>query len=184
MKRLLEEILLYAKPVNLDLRPIPISQVLTRFVGDHQDLAVPRNQSIVLNGANTEARIMADGDRLKQILLNLTQNACEAAPEGAEIVWTVSTDAAAGTVSLEVRNPGEPIPPDRLERLTEPFFSTKPAGTGLGLAIACRLTLVHGGELSISSDAVSGTVVQLLFPRHERPEQPGPKSPSQAKEAS
>lgn len=166
MQRLLEEILLYAKPVALDLVPVPVSQILARFIDDHRELAAPRRQSIALMGADTGARIMADLDRLTQILLNLTQNACEAAPEGARIVWTVEDDPETGTVRLEVRNPGDPIPVDRLERLTEPFFSTKPSGTGLGLAIVRRLTLVHGGELSIDSDATRGTRVRILFPGH------------------
>jgi len=167
MKRLLEEILLYAKPVDLNLVPITVPQVLVQFIDDHQEeLAAPRRQSIVLTRADTDAQIMADRDRLTQILLNLTQNACEAAPEGACIVWTVEDAPETGAVRLEVRNPGDPIPADRLDRLTEPFFSTKPSGTGLGLAIVCRLTLIHGGELSIDSDATQGTRVRILFPRH------------------
>ena len=166
MKRLLEEILLYAKPVALDLVPVPVSQFLAEFIDHHRELAAPRRQSIVLTEADTGARILADMDRLTQILLNLTQNACEAAPDGACIVWTVADDPETGTVRLEVSNPGDPIPADRLEQLTEPFFSTKPSGTGLGLAIVRRLTLVHSGELSIDSDATQGTRVGILFPRH------------------
>ena len=112
---------------------------------------------------------MADRDRMIQVLLNLTQNACEAAPEGAQIAWALSDDLAAGTVTLEVRNPADPIPRELLARLTDPFFSTKPSGTGLGLAIVQRLTLIQGGELSIKSDESNGTRVQVVFPRVNSP---------------
>jgi signal transduction histidine kinase len=172
MLRLLEEILLYAKPVNLDLRPVQVAKLVEEFIDNHRELAEPRLQSIVLGARDKEALIMADRDRLIQVLLNLTQNACEAAPEGEQVVWTVRDDPTSGTVTLEVRNPGDPIPPDLLARLTEPFFSTKPSGTGLGLAIVLRLTLVQGAELSIQSDATEGTRAQVRFPRIEAGKQP------------
>jgi signal transduction histidine kinase len=177
MQRLLEDILLYAKPLALNLRPVQVAELLERFINDHRELAKPRGQSIVLEGLGKEARIMADRDRLTQVLLNLTENACEAAPEGEQIVWTLRDDPAAGAVTLEVSNPADPIPPDLLGRLTDPFFSTKPSGTGLGLAIVKRLTLIHGGELSISSDETRGTSVQVLFPRFESKEQPASAVP-------
>ena len=167
MKRLLEEMLLYAKPVDLDLRPLRIADLLTRFVDERQELAAPRKQRILLEGADSEASIMADPDRLIQIMVNLMQNACEAAPEGSYILWSLSEDSTADTVSLEIRNSGEPVPPHLIERLTEPFFSTKPSGTGLGLAIVRRLVLLHGGELSLSSDATEGTRVRVLLPAIE-----------------
>ncbi len=167
MKRLLEEILLYAKPVNLELRPVRITELVEQFIDDHRELTQPRRQSIVLKAKSNGAQVIADRDRLTQVLLNLTQNACEAAPEGGQIVWTVSDDGSSGAVTLEVRNPGEPIPPDLLNRLTEPFFSTKPSGTGLGLAIVRRLILVHGAELSFRSDETEGTRVRVLFPRFD-----------------
>jgi signal transduction histidine kinase/HAMP domain-containing protein len=167
MKRLLEEMLLYAKPVNLDLRCLSVAEILAQFVDDHRELAAPRSQTILVEEQDADPCIMADRDRLIQVLLNLTQNACEAAPDGAKIVWSVRDNPEAGTVCLEITNPGEPIPPDLLARFTEPFFSTKPSGTGLGLAIVRRLTLVHGGEFSISSDENRGTSVRVLFPRCE-----------------
>jgi signal transduction histidine kinase len=68
-------------------------------------------------------------------------------------------------VRLEIQNPGEPVSPELLPRLTEPFFSTKPSGTGLGLAIVRRLTMIHGGELSFTSNRTEGTRAHLVFPR-------------------
>jgi len=165
MQRLLEDILLYAKPVDLVLRPLPLGEHLTRFVDDHQSLAAPRRQRIVVVRRTAADLVMADVDRVTQILLNLTQNACEAAPAGSRITWTLDADPESGGVMVEITNFGDPIPPELLPRVTEPFFSTKPAGTGLGLAIVRRLTLDHGGELSLRSDALEGTRVRILLPR-------------------
>jgi signal transduction histidine kinase len=164
MQRLLEDILLYAKPMKLDLRPLPVAALLQRFVEDHRELPASRRQSILVKGMQSDARIMADKDRIVQILVNLTQNACEAASEGAQIRWTIRDENNGGSVSLEITNPGKPIPPDVLSRLTEPFFSTKASGTGLGLAIVRRLAVIHGAELSFSSDE-NETCASLVFPR-------------------
>jgi len=107
---------------------------------------------------------------LEEILLyakpvNLTQDACDAVPTDAQITWTVGDDPGLGSVTLEVKNPGEPISPELLTRLTEPFFTTKPSGTGLGLAIVRRLTLIHGGEFSFSSAHTGTTCARIVLPR-------------------
>jgi len=166
MRQLLDEILLYAKPIKLDPRPLAAAQFLQRFLEDHRDLARPRGQRLRLHGTEIQTAILADPDRLTQILVNLTQNACEAAPQGAEIVWMLRDDPPSGVLTLEVRNPGPPIPAEVLPRITEPFFSTRAGGTGLGLSIVLRLARAQGGELAISS-AREGTRVRLLFPRLE-----------------
>jgi signal transduction histidine kinase len=97
----------------------------------------------------------------------LAQNACEAAPGGSAVRWKLVADQRAGTLALEVNNPGPAVPEVLLSRLTEPFFTTKPAGTGLGLAIVKRLVEAHGGDLQITSHPNRGTRVRLIFARAE-----------------
>lgn len=166
MHRLLEDILLYAKPLSLDPRPLELDTVLA----EHVTSAAERHRAhrIRLEQWSASLAVMADPDRLHQILTNLTDNACEAAPEGSEICWGISeldAEAGAGEVRLAVHNRGEPIPSELLSRLTEPFFSTKSSGTGLGLAIVQRLVDQHGGRVAIRSSAEQGTTVEVLLPR-------------------
>ncbi|MCF7997214.1 MAG: HAMP domain-containing protein [Chromatiaceae bacterium] len=220
-RRLLEEILLYAKPLSLDPRPVALRPLLEEQIA----LAAERHPgySIQLEQASDVFQVLADPDRLRQILTNLTDNACEAAPVGSVVTWRIagtaenaetagateiartagtvetgeivgtaeSADSAgtaeaaetvrtaenakksdAGEVRLSVHNTGEPIPAERLPRLTEPFFSTKASGTGLGLAIVARLVEQHGGRLSIRSTAEQGTWVEIVLP-HWVDETPG-----------
>lgn len=164
MRRLLEEILLYAKPLSLDLKPLRPGTFLRIFVDDHGAFAEARGQRIRVEGADNDSEMVADADRLTQVMSNLTQNACEAAPQGAEILWILADDPSTGTLTMEIANPGPPIPPELLSKVTEPFFSTKQSGTGLGLAIVQRLTQALGGELTIRSNDAEGTRVRLLFP--------------------
>ncbi len=164
IERFLDEMLLYAKPLNLNLRRIEVQQGVEQTLGDYQPLAQGLNQQIELQGTS-DGQILADPDRLTQILTNLTQNACQAAPPGSVITWTVSDRPDAGTIVLTISNPGPPIPAALLPRITEPFVSTRPGGTGLGLAIVKRLVEALGGGLEIRSEEGSGTQVSLSFPR-------------------
>lgn len=162
--RLLEEILLYAKPLQLRMQTLDLARALPAFLDSHSALPARRGQTFELLLKIPQGRIMADSDRLQQILLNLANNACEAAPEGAVIKWELSGDAARRTLTLSVHNPGEPIPPAVLGQLFEPFFTTKSDGTGLGLGIVKRMVEAHGGDIHIRSNTSEGTVAVLQIP--------------------
>jgi signal transduction histidine kinase len=162
MGRLLEEILLYAKPIQLEIRRLDLGQLLEDVLTTHRAAAEAQGQRFEILAAGREF-LLGDRDRLTQVILNLAQNASEAAPEGSTIRWKLGADRRAGTLALEVSNPGPQVPEPLLSRITEPFFTTKPAGTGLGLSIVKRLVEAHGGDLRIDSNAESGTRVRLLF---------------------
>jgi signal transduction histidine kinase len=162
-RRFLEEILLYAKPLRLDLKTVDLGHFIERFLEQSQPLAAARDQELVLSERAPDASIQGDQDRLKQILSNLSQNACEAAPKGATIRWRVIEEPK-GLIAAEVQNPGTPIPPTMINRIMEPFVSTKQSGTGLGLSIVKRLVEAQGGDVRITSDANAGTRVRIAFP--------------------
>jgi signal transduction histidine kinase/HAMP domain-containing protein len=162
MRRLLEDILLYAKPLSLEPRPVDLGALLAEHVAAADERHVA--QRVRLEPPPAGLCVMADPDRLRQILTNLTDNACEAAPVGSVVTWRITEStgqAGAGEVRLAVHNPGAPIPEALLPRLTAPFFSTKASGAGLGLAIVRRLVEQHGGRLAIHSSAGKGTRVEL-----------------------
>ena len=107
-------------------------------------------------------RILGDRDKLKQVIINVLRNACEASPVGTTVDLELET-LATPFVYIHVRNQGEVIPPEVLSKLGQPFFSTKPEGTGLGLAIVHRIVKAHGGRLQFQSD-VAGTFVSVELP--------------------
>jgi signal transduction histidine kinase len=168
MRRLLEEILLYAKPLRLDLRVLDLAAFVARHVEESGSTAAARGQQLRLAPGPGRICIQGDEDRLRQILSNLTQNACEAAPEGAVVTWSLREDPSAGSAAAEIHNPGAAIPPELLGRVMEPFFSTKQGGTGLGLAIVKRLVELQGGEVTVRSAAPEGTRVRVELPRAPR----------------
>lgn len=106
--------------------------------------------------------------RLGQVLLNLLINAAQAIPEGAPRENTVEARlrAEGGNVAVEIRDTGKGIPPENLQRIFDPFFSTKPAreGTGLGLAICQSIITAMRGEITVESTVGKGTSFRVLLP--------------------
>jgi signal transduction histidine kinase len=128
-----------------------------------------------------EAQI--DGSKIRQVLLNLIQNAAEAMEDGGAVTVRASGFPEGGGIVLAVQDDGPGIPPEQLKRVFEPFFSTKFSGTGLGLAIARSLVEQHGGTLQVDSEVGKGTNFYLILPGEEG-EEPAPTSDSDAPDES
>lgn len=161
--RLMEDILLYAKPLTLERRPLRLAALLDELA--ETAVADPR---LHLDRDALEAlpELPLDRDRMLQVLNNLVRNALEANgddPRGVRV--TGALDGERDEVRLVVENGGEPIPPDLMPHLFEPFYTSKRGGTGLGLAIVRRIVEAHGGRIEIQSDALDGTHVTVTLPR-------------------
>jgi two-component system, sporulation sensor kinase A len=107
--------------------------------------------------------VLADKDKLKQVIINLVTNACEAVDPGEVITIDLQTSENQ-RVCIQIHNGGTPIPADVLPQLTKPFFTTKASGTGLGLAIVKRIVEAHGGEFGIESGEEIGSIVTVRLP--------------------
>ncbi len=162
LQRLLNEILMYAREQHLDLEPMKIGSFLHTLQEEfcHQPVAQPYTIQTV--GFDHDMTVMGDRDRLKQVFINLLSNACEASPEGDRV--TCSMAIADNFVKIQVHNGGDPIPPDILPKLTQPFFTTKSSGNGLGLAITRRIVEAHSGTIQFTSAADVGTTVTVQLP--------------------
>lgn len=107
--------------------------------------------------------VLFDPSHLRQVLLNLLKNGLEAMEDGGRL--TVTSRAQDGRVTVEVVDTGRGIPPEDMEKLFQPFFTTKPKGSGLGLAICQRIMQAHQGEITLTSTPGVGTRVRLVLPR-------------------
>ena len=121
--------------------------------------------------------IQADPEQLRQIFLNLLTNASDAMPQGGTLVTrlrSVDVENGGRGVRIELTDSGLGITPANLERIWEPFFTTKPEGkgTGLGLAISRRAIEAHHGTISIASNSGKGTTVSIFLPaiHHQKAE--------------
>jgi len=110
--------------------------------------------------------ILADPEQLKEVLVNLLVNACEAMPGGGQVA--ISEEVRAGAegraVVLKVSDNGPGIPQSIQDKVFQPFYSTKEEGTGLGLSIASRIVEEHGGSLNVASRENEGATFIITLP--------------------
>ena len=107
--------------------------------------------------------ILCDENRLKQVFINLLQNAIEAMPTGGEIYINV-IDSNNGKIAIEIKDEGIGIQEERIATLGEPFYTTKEKGTGLGLMTCYKIIESHKGELTFQSKINEGTAVSIVLP--------------------
>jgi signal transduction histidine kinase len=120
--------------------------------------------------------VLALGNQIQQVLLNLLINARQAMPNGGRLVIRLEHDAAADTVDLIVRDTGSGIPADKLPRIFEPFYTTKSGpdetgkgGTGLGLASCRKIIEGHSGRIRVDSTVGKGTQFTIKLPVAKSP---------------
>ncbi|MBM7649612.1 PAS domain S-box-containing protein [Bacillus ectoiniformans] len=106
--------------------------------------------------------IYCDENQLKQVFINIIKNAIEAMPAGG-CIW-IDTYMNGDQLVASIKDEGAGISEDRLEKLGEPFYSTKEKGTGLGLMVSFKILEAHGGTVHIESKVGEGTHVELAFP--------------------
>ncbi len=158
LERLLADILLYAKPLTLKRASLDLAEL----VRDTVAAECPEQADFAVRSADCPP-ILADADRLRQVLINLLRNAVQASPAGSAVRIECNT-LGRDWVELQVSNRGAPIPQHDLERIFEPFFTSKSRGTGLGLPIVRRIVHAHGGQISLQSDLENGTRAILRLP--------------------
>src|ERR1051325_3603083 len=162
LEKIVRDVLQFARPADPELIAVPAMTLLQ----DARDLLAPQleRRGIKLEvGPVAYAEVISDRNKMKQGLINLTQNAAESIDE----TGSVTLSARNGTwrldgvqkpvVILEVADTGKGIPAEVQKRLFDPFFSTKETGTGLGLAIAARIVGKHGGALEFQTQPNRGT---------------------------
>lgn len=164
LKNLLSEILAYAREPALDAKPLDLVAFSRDLYTVVAELPVVQGRSLQFQTALTAAWIQGDADKLKQVVINLVRNACEASPADGLVTWQLRPDPHLPRVHLQVHNSGDPIPAEVLAKLGQPFFTTKPSGNGLGIAIVKRIVEAHRGQFVITSSAEAGTTAQVVLP--------------------
>jgi len=162
----------YARPMKQSFGPTDLNEVVTRTMRLIQN-DVPANVQLAVELDLLLPRADGDAEQLKQVLINLVQNAVQALDtrEGRITVRTEKPERFgefrnAGGEVLEVRvsDNGPGIPTDQQPHIFVPFFTTKQKGTGLGLAICQRIVKNHGGSISVQSKASEGTTFIIRLP--------------------
>ncbi|MBF0564007.1 MAG: PAS domain S-box protein [Nitrospirae bacterium] len=164
LNNILTNMLLFAKPQKPRFYPLTLSAVLE----DSLFMLMPLIESHGISldrQKESDPCVYGDSELLKQVFMNIIINALQATPNDGTIgirQWSNEEFAI-----VDIRDEGEGIRHENLERIFDPFFSTKEKGTGLGLAIASKILLVHDGRIKVESKLGNGSTFRLFLPIKE-----------------
>jgi signal transduction histidine kinase len=162
LERIVKDFLQFARPSEPVLVAVPPQRILQEV----HDLLKPQLEKAAIDlklEPSETAWVRADTHQMKEVLINLIQNAADSISRKGAI--TLRTHDEDSSVVVEVADTGKGIPAEVQKRLFDPFFSTKEGGTGLGLSIAARIVEKHGGELRYQTQLNHGTTFAILLPR-------------------
>lgn len=170
LERIVKEFLLFARPAEPQLAQVAVGSLL-QGVYDLLQVELHRRgvQSELQPG--TDLKVRADRQQLQQVLINLVQNAADAAGVNGRVTLSARQGVATldhssvPVVMIEITDTGKGISPEIQKRIFDPFFSTKEGGTGLGLPIAARILERHGGHIQYSTEPDRGTTFSIVLPR-------------------
>ena len=161
MSDILDDFLRFARMPTVETAPRDVNAIVAevvRFMG----AAARRNGINILAGYGNLPLCMADKDLLKQALLNILINAEQAMPAGGDIM--VRTSAEGDNIRISIADTGGGIRDDVMQRIFDPYFSTKSDGTGLGLSTAKRIVEQHGGRIEVHSQVSHGSCFDIILP--------------------
>ena len=169
LERIVRDVLQFARPGE----PVLERQGALAFLREVAALMAPtlEKRGITLTvEAGDERYVYLDPAQMKQVMINLIQNAADSIGEAGRITLRACravlplASRRTEAVALEVDDTGRGIPPEVQARLFDPFFTTKASGTGLGLAIAERIAQKHGGSLQFRTQVGRGTTFSVVLP--------------------
>ena len=123
--------------------------------------------NITVEKNNELAKSKIDSEQIKEVMVNILENACDAMKDGGSVYITLQrgvVEPLGHVVRIRIRDNGPGIPGEVQEQIFKPFFSTKDEGTGLGLSIAKRIIEDHGGWINLNSKPGEGTVFTVTLP--------------------
>ncbi|MBN2241181.1 MAG: PAS domain-containing protein [Acidobacteria bacterium] len=157
----------FANPLSPAFSEVNIHHVIEDVLAFVDPIMKQRKVSINCRLGADRPVLYADGELLKQMMLNLIMNALNAMPsEGLLLVRTQNYNQAKGGrkgLELKIRDSGVGIPPENLDRIFDPFFTTHKKGTGLGLSVVHRIVDQHSGTIRVSSEINRGTTFTIRF---------------------
>lgn len=164
INRLITEFLQLAKPGYSKRTGCNINQLVKEIFMLVKSEALIYNIDINLQTDDDIPNIYADGEQLKQVILNIIKNAFDALSPGEKIFIQTSWSKHEGIINILIRDTGSGMDRETISSMFDPFFTTKESGTGLGMFISKKIIDNHGGRIEVKSEKGHGTTVTVLLP--------------------
>jgi signal transduction histidine kinase len=163
LDQVLQGFLRFTRPEDLRLQPVDPATLLEEVARVIQGEAPASGVRVEVHAAPTVPYVNGDAGMLRQAILNLALNACQAMPAGG-VLRFAARRASKSRVELSVEDTGTGIQPEHLQRIFDLYFTTRPKGTGIGLSMVYRTVQLHDGDIEVQSTPGVGTTFRVLIP--------------------
>ena len=154
------------RPAPVQLKLVSLNDVVEKTVELLRPEIENRGVTVKTKLARNLTATPVDATQLQQVLVNLVKNAAQAMTTGGTL--TLQTGETSDDVWVSVTDTGGGIPQEQINRIFEPFYTTKKKGSGLGLMIVQRIVRAHNGRIELESHVGRGTTFRIWLPLHER----------------
>ncbi len=165
LNRSIGELLAYARPQKLLKQPVQPAEIVEKAVSLIRMDAEAAGVLMTTRVVGEAPELLADPDKLNQVLLNLFLNAIQAMPQGGRL--DIEIAGVGTTVEIRVQDSGMGISREDLSRVFDPYFTTKAEGTGLGLAMSLKIVEEHEGTITVTSEKNGGSLFVVSLPLNE-----------------
>ncbi|MBI3806070.1 MAG: CHASE3 domain-containing protein [Nitrospirae bacterium] len=168
LDRIVNQIVDYAKPRGLALDRFVLSDLINDVIKVLSGQLEAKHIKIRASLSAVDDHLYADRDQIKQVLINVIDNAIDASPMDGSVIEITANELfhhEQPGITMRIRDAGKGIPPEVLPRIFEPFFTSgKRHGTGLGMAICKNIIESHHGDIHLTSEVGTGTTVSIWMP--------------------
>jgi two-component system sensor histidine kinase HydH len=161
INKIISQFLSYAKPIDVNLRPVDIKSYLSEVYKLFEDQAKQKLIVFILQGTES-ITINLDADLIKQSLMNILQNAFDATKNNGQVVF--KHFRLSNNLIIEISDNGVGISAEQLKKIFDLYFTTKKDGNGLGLSISQKIIAQHNGSISVTSNVNKGTTFKIILP--------------------
>jgi two-component system NtrC family sensor kinase len=174
VRKIVKGLLDFSRQTKLDQEPTDVNMLIRSVISPMENQALVKGVSITFDPGENLPTVTLDRNQFQSVLINLIINALDATEPGGNInIYTATGLSASDTghkgVEITIADTGSGIPPDNLDKLFDPFFSTKEVGqgTGLGLSVSYGIVQRHGGTIRVQSELGKGSTFFIWIPIEE-----------------
>ncbi|HGJ67443.1 TPA: sensor histidine kinase, partial [bacterium] len=167
LDRIVEEFLQLARPTVMNWKIINLNDFINELMRNFSSRLEVGKAELSCSYSNKPIYTKIDHDKLGQAISNIVINGIQAMPEGGELFVKVSEDIENKKAIIEISDTGIGISQENVDRLFEPYFTTKSDGTGLGLAITHKIIEAHNGEIRVVSKEGQGATFSIILPLYD-----------------
>jgi signal transduction histidine kinase len=161
-EKLIARFFKFTKPEKAEFLKVDLNKLIKHSLHFFEYRLKKNNIEVITDLSKEIVEVVSDPIQIEEVLSNLVHNSIDAMPQGGQL--TISSKLEGKNAVMIVSDAGIGIPPENIERVFNPFFTTKPHGTGLGLAIVYRIIEEHKGTIKISSEKGKGTSARVELP--------------------